>query len=60
MKVLILGGCGMLGPWVVKALKHRHEIILTDINPPGEGFNGDFRQISSDDLDAVVDAAEGL
>ena len=34
MKVLILGGCGMLGPWVVKDLKHRHEIILTDINPP--------------------------
>ena len=38
MKVLILGGCGMLGPWVVKALKHRHEIILTDINPPGDEF----------------------
>ena len=59
MKVLILGGCGMLGPWVVKALKHRHDIILTDINPPGDGFDGDFRQVSSDDLDGVVATAEG-
>ncbi len=59
MKVLILGGCGMLGPWVVKALKYRHDIILTDINPPESEFKGDFRQISSDDIDAVVNAAEG-
>ena len=59
MKVLILGGCGMLGPWVVKALKHRHDIILTDINPPGDEFDGDFRQVSSDDLDGVVATAEG-
>ncbi len=59
MKVLILGGCGMLGPWVVKALKHRHEIILTDINPPGDAVEGDFRQLSADDLDGVVASAEG-
>ena len=59
MKVLILGGSGMLGPWVVKALKHRHDIILTDINPPGDEFEGDFRQVSSDDLDGVVASAEG-
>ena len=42
MKVLILGGCGMLGPWVVKALKHRHDIILTDINPPGRRIRWRF------------------
>ena len=59
MKVLILGGCGMLGPWVVKALKHRHDIILTDIDSPGDEFDGDFRQVSSDDLDGVVATAEG-
>ena len=27
MKILILGGTGMLGPWVIKALKNKHEIL---------------------------------
>ena len=31
MNVLILGGTGMLGPWVVKSLKDKHKILLTDI-----------------------------
>ena len=34
MKILILGGTGMLGPWVIKALKNKHEILLTDIKSP--------------------------
>ena len=28
MKILILGGTGMLGPWVVKALKNKHQLLL--------------------------------
>ena len=60
MKTLILGGCGMLGPWVVKALKKRHEILLTDINDPGDEYDGEFRKLSVDDMDGVVVAAEGM
>ena len=42
MKTLILGGCGMLGPWVVKALKDRHDILLTDIVEPRLNTTGIF------------------
>ena len=51
MKTLILGGCGMLGPWVVKALKDRHDILLTDITEPSTEYDGDFLKLSVDDLD---------
>ena len=60
MKTLILGGCGMLGPWVVKALKSRHDILLTDVNEPPAQYQGDFLKLSIDDLDGVVRAAEGM
>ena len=38
MKILILGGTGMLGPWVVKALKNKHQLLLTDINEPPKKY----------------------
>ena len=60
MKVLILGGNGMLGPWVVKALDGRHDILVTDINEKPEGLKHDYLQMSVDDLDGVVRAAEGV
>ncbi len=44
MKILILGGTGMLGPWVVKALKNKHEILLTDIKEPPSEYKGDFQK----------------
>ena len=60
MKVLILGGGGMLGPWVFKALQDRHDVLVTDIKAPPDGFDGEFRELSADDLDGVMRAAEGM
>ena len=31
MKILILGGTGMLGPWAVKALKPKEKIKLENM-----------------------------
>ena len=60
MKVLILGGNGMLGPWAVRAMKERHDILLTDINEPRAGYDGEYLELSVDDVDGVVKAAEGM
>ncbi|MEX0761894.1 MAG: NAD(P)-dependent oxidoreductase [Dehalococcoidia bacterium] len=59
MKVLILGGNGMLGPWVVKALDGRHYLRVTDINKPSDDRH-EFVQLDASDLDGVVRAAEGM
>ena len=59
MNVLILGANGMLGPHVIPCLEGEHTLRLTDINDapdtPHEYFNLDVS-----DLDAVIDAAEGM
>jgi len=60
MKVLILGGNGMLGPWAVKAMQGRHDILLTDINDPYPEYTGKFQKLSVDDVDGVVKAAKGM
>lgn len=60
MKVLILGGNGMLGPWVIKALNGRHELRVTDINDRPDDFAHDYVKLSTDDLDGVVSAADGM
>ena len=59
MNILILGGNGMLGPWVVDALGDRHRLRITDI---GESpvTTHEWRQIDVSSLDDVVDAAEGM
>ena len=58
MKVLILGANGELGPHVVRALEHRHQLRLTDINDL-ETQHEYFRADAAD-LDQVVAAAEGM
>jgi nucleoside-diphosphate-sugar epimerase len=60
MKILILGGNGYLGPWAVKAMKDRHDILLTDINEPSADYKGDYQKLSVDDIDGVVKAAEDM
>ena len=60
MKVLILGGNGMLGPWTVESLEGRHELRVTDINEAPEGFAHEYRKVDVGVLDQVVDAAEGM
>jgi nucleoside-diphosphate-sugar epimerase len=60
MKVLILGGNGMLGPWAVTAMKDRHDILLTDVKEPSADYKGEYLKLSVDDVDGVVKAAEGM
>jgi hypothetical protein len=59
MKILILGGTGMLGPWVIKSLKNKHEILLTDIKEPPKDYKGSFQKLSVEDVDGVAKAAKG-
>jgi nucleoside-diphosphate-sugar epimerase len=59
MRILLLGGNGELGPWVVKAHENRHELRITDINdPPGDRH--EFIRLDVSDLDGVVRAAQGM
>ncbi|MCH7735245.1 MAG: NAD(P)-dependent oxidoreductase [Chloroflexi bacterium] len=58
MKVLILGGNGMLGPWVVKSLEGRHELRITDINDLDTPH--EYVKLDVSSLDGVVRAAEGM
>lgn len=60
MKILLLGANGELGPWVVKALEHRHELRVTDVNDPPADSPHDWRRLDSSDLEGVVDAAAGM
>jgi nucleoside-diphosphate-sugar epimerase len=60
MKIFILGGNGYLGPWTVKAMRDRHDILLTDINEPPADYKGEYQKLSVDDIDGVVKAAEGM
>ena len=59
MNVLILGGNGMLGPYVVKAVGKEHVLRLTDINDM-EDTPYEYRKIDVSDPDQVIAAAEGM
>jgi nucleoside-diphosphate-sugar epimerase len=48
-----------MGPHVIKALEGEHELRLSDVNDL-EGSPHEYRKIDVADLDAVVDAAEGM
>ena len=60
MNVLILGGAGMFGPYVARELASAHTLRITDVKPPSENFSGEFLQLDVSNLDAVVEAAEGM
>ena len=59
MKVVVYGANGAMGPYVVKALEREHELRLSDVNDL-EGSPHEYRKIDVADIDAVVDAAEGM
>ena len=48
-----------MGPHVIRALEGEHELRLSDVNDL-EGSPHEYRKIDAADLDAVVDAAEGM
>ena len=60
MNVLILGGAGMLGPYVARELAPAHNLRITDVKPPEEDLPGEFLLLDVSDLDGVVAAAEGM
>ena len=60
MNVLILGGNGRMGPWVIEALAGRHTLRVTDINDPPRSFPHEYRRLNVADLDGVVAAAAGM
>ncbi len=60
MKVLVLGANGMMGPWVVRALAGRHDLLLTDVNEPPDGLSHEYRRMSAAEPKAVLDAARGM
>jgi hypothetical protein len=60
MKVLILGGAGMLGPYVVPLLAPHYELRVTDINPLPFDFAGEFRRVDVAAPDQVMAAAERI
>lgn len=60
MKVLILGGAGMLGPYVIPVLDQKYDLLVTDIKRPPIDFRGDFRMVDVADAGQVMDAAAGM
>ena len=60
MNVLILGGTGMLGPYVVKALAPHHNLRITDVTRPEDELPGEFVQVDASSLEQVVNAAAGM
>lgn len=60
MKVLILGGAGMLGPYVVPALHEKYDLLVTDIKPLDIPFRGEFRQVDVANPNQVLEAAAGM
>lgn len=60
MNVLILGGAGMLGPYVVPVLAPHYNLRVTDIKPLPFEFDGEFREVDVASPQQVMDAAEGM
>ena len=65
MNVLILGGNGYLGPYVVKALAGEHSLRITDIKPSSSEIRQEFQQHQFMDVDItsaeqVERAASGM
>lgn len=59
MNVLILGGNGILGPYVVKALEPDHTLRITDINSL-EDTKHEFLIVDMASADQVMKAAAGM
>lgn len=60
MRVLVLGGAGMLGPYVVPELERNYDLRVTDIQPLPMDFRGEFRRVDVNKGDEVMAAAEGM
>lgn len=59
MNVLILGGNGLLGPYVVNTLSKDHKLRITDINSL-EGTTHENFKVDVSDADQVLEVSEGM
>ncbi len=59
MKVLVTGGSGAIGEYVVTELKKRHSVTVADRRPPAKNTNVEFREADLRGLDAAMSAVRG-
>lgn len=59
MNVLILGGNGLLGPYVVDVLSHNHKLRITDINDI-EDTSHEYLKVDVSNLEQVLKVTNGM
>ena len=58
MRLLVVGGCGHVGSFVVPVLARTHEVRVLDIEPPGTPVSGvDYHEGDLHDVDLVASLA---
>lgn len=60
MKVLLIGGSGMVGTFITPYLARRHELRVLDVRPPMHPDLVDYVEGSISDPDALEQALEGM
>lgn len=60
MKVLLVGGSGMVGTFITPYLAREHELRVLDVRPPGHPALVEFIEGSIADPDAVARALDGM
>ena len=60
MKVLLVGGSGMVGTFVTPYLAAHHELRVLDLRPPRHPDLVDYVEGSITDPDAIARALEGM
>jgi len=56
MKVLVTGGAGDVGEFVVERIKPNHEVVVIDIKPPNRNTDVEFRNVDLLDPAATSEA----
>ena len=60
MKVLLVGGSGMVGTFITPYLRQHHELRVLDVAPPHHADMVEYVQGSISDPDDVAKALEGM
>jgi len=59
VRVLVVGGSGMVGTLVLPYLAERHDLVVFDLKPPAAGVSVEYRQGDLSDVPAVRRAVDG-
>ncbi|WP_152360213.1 NAD-dependent epimerase/dehydratase family protein [Microlunatus speluncae] len=60
MRLLVIGGSGLVGSLIIPRLAQDHEVVVYDLHPPAEGPEVEFRSGSVEDFDGLRAAAAGV